>query len=213
MATIFLVLTFFYLTIQLSLNQLNNETDIIRQISLSTNDSSNEEIRLSEFSFLPVMAMQPNDDKLASKFDIFKDNENKLIGQFSNIDLHKMKDYLEVVVNYKLRINGSHTYVLIPYRHCKYSDFSFDISKNAIDPKTFFCPDITEDSKEFFKTQNLYNNQTLRQSISIEVRRCPRQFHSSCKNDHEVEDMLTKFMWNLFVVHDKINFHSTKDTI
>lgn len=88
-----------------------------------------------------------------------------------------------------------------------------DLEKRDLLPRQFLCPEITDENKRLFEIENLYSNQTLRRSFSVEVRRCDPAFNPNCKPLEDVKTFFKAFFFNMFVIVGQSNFSGLTKTV
>jgi hypothetical protein len=124
------------------------------------------------------------------------------------IDTLKLSSFIEFVVNTRYKVNSASKSVLTPFRPCVKEDFT----KNGIEESKLnsisyrICPDFKE-GNENFKVKNSYQNETERQSFSVDLNKC---LGPTCKNDTEIKDFLDVFYFNFYMAHDQVNFQQKK---
>lgn len=168
---------------------------------------------MSDFNFMPSLEIQSYGEKNpdpALAFDIAEISsvsensyENGWYSSFP-IDIEKLMQYIEPVVNYRIIEDGETYYISEPLKLCTVEDFErkgfeFGSEKIKNDATNRLCPNY--EKMEYLKAKNGYINSSDRLSFSLEIYKCS---HSNCKSDQEISNMLSHLMFNVFILSDDV---------
>lgn len=110
------------------------------------------------------------------------------------VDMEKVNDYIRFVLNVQTRVTVGEeqkkTNVIIDFRPCRKEDFianglslSDEVMKKTVRHR--ICPDIDKEDKRWLVT-NSYADSNFRQSFSLMLLRCNREYRKTCKDNNEV---------------------------
>lgn len=122
------------------------------------------------------------------------------------IDYDKLKDYIEILIVERERINGtSHSYA-IRFKNCDPNDFLILEEEKIIKGFTHrLCPDFDQ-FKDLIKVKGSYSNNIERYSFSIEIHHCNLAHNPNCKPDEEIEMLMNSIFFTLYTVQAKVQF-------
>ena len=69
------------------------------------------------------------------------------------------------------------------------------------------CPNIKSVDQKY-KVRNDYLNETLRNSFSIEILRCTNVTNPNCKEEGEIETLLSQIFFTLYTIDSTISYDS-----
>lgn len=69
------------------------------------------------------------------------------------------------------------------------------------------CPDVSE-GEEDYKLKSDYSNQTLRDSVSIQILKCNKNINPNCKSSEDSKRLFKRILFNIYVLGDKVNINS-----
>ena len=132
---------------------------------------------MHDYKFLPSFEIgTTNDlDNLKHQYDVINFNKTTSLDRRLNLYMHELENYFTIIVNMKERIEDLEISHKAKMRWCTNEDFeSRGVEVNeefaAVIAKRI-CPDIAK-NETLYKVRNVYTNQHLRNSFSIEIRKC-----------------------------------------
>ena len=97
-------------------------------------------------------------------------------------------------MNMSERRNGETLHHTAKFKHCTVEDFTSKGVKISEEMESIIakrlCPDIMS-NETMYKVKNIYTKQSLRNSISIEIRLCDAHHNPKCKSKEYVDDFLS----------------------
>lgn len=73
----------------------------------------------------------------------------------------------------------------------------------------WLCPDIPEDD-QFYKVRNKYTDVSDRVSFQVEIHKCSKALNKDCKDESEINDLLSYMYFTLYIVQDRANFEASE---
>lgn len=126
---------------------------------------------MEDFNFLPSIELVLTDQSQHNQNDYGISNSK------NEINMARISEYIQIVLNIKVRQAGSFVNHIRFFRPCRGEDFLRNglrlDDQRAVDQyvRHRVCPDITE-RDPLFKVVNGYSNQEYRQSFSLELWKC-----------------------------------------
>ena len=181
--------------------------DIISKQS-KDNDFQGDRNRLlmKDFNFLPSIQFT-NMDSTQAQIDSYGLTDSR-----NEVNMMKVNDYVNFVLNIKIRKPEGSENTIKKFRPCTEKDFHNNgivFESPIVRQKTLehrICPDIDKND-EAWKVVNGYSNEQLRHSFSLMLTKCSLEFNSNCKNDTEIAKFLNSMFFTVYVVGDEIVYN------
>lgn len=72
------------------------------------------------------------------------------------------------------------------------------------------CPNFGQ-FRDLLKVKGSYSNNIERQSFSIEIHACNKEYNPNCKEEPEIEQLLKYLYFTMYTVQAKVQFVNQKD--
>ena len=188
-------------------NMYSTRQDFISKQTLNNDfNEGRDKINLNEFEFLPSIQFS-NMDSTQAEVDSLG-----IFNSRNEIVISKVNEFVNFVVNIKIRKPNGFEDVMRKYRPCVEEDFTSNgikFSNNDVKQKTLqfrICPDIKK-TDPFWKVINGYTNEEFRQSFSLMLLKCNPKFNTKCKSDSEIQRFLKSMYFTVYLVTDDVVFN------
>ena len=182
------------------------QEDILKsQAVTNTFEGQFSEITIQDHHFLPSLAVD---------FPQSYNNKDKILREDGSIDLEQLQNYFLIEVSCNQRTKGKSTFVNYPIKQCSLEDFK-KMENTEFDEGDEFhlmikhrlCPDVPKDSP-FYKLKNSYVNETERNSVSFEIKKCDSKSNKNCKSDSIIQSLAEQMVFTIYLTYGKLSFTS-----